>query len=225
MTDTTSHAAAHAAAQAAAFTHPTGTPVLAWPGARDADLETFIRTRTRSAAWVLVGDHTAVVMVDGIAGAIALSHIEVDHTRRPAVPEVEFTAPPCPMCGEDLETDGDVFDCERCEASWGRDGHRGTWHDPDAPRCQATRHGFASQPPAQCVRPASHAPDGRHHPLDAQEWWRDIDLQAITDAAGQPLGHPPACSECREYTAVDHGMCPSCEHNARRSGWAPGAEQ
>lgn len=30
------------------------------------------------------------------------------------------------------------------------------------------------------------------------------------------------CVVCRAEEAVDYGMCASCEHNARRSGWNPG---
>lgn len=30
------------------------------------------------------------------------------------------------------------------------------------------------------------------------------------------------CSQCETEEAEDYGMCPSCEHNARRSGWNPG---
>ncbi|MGW2223890.1 hypothetical protein [Streptomyces formicae] len=61
--------------QAAAFNagHPVGTPVTAYPGARN---EQGLDTTTRSEAWVL-GGHTAVVMVDGYAGGIALTHIDV----------------------------------------------------------------------------------------------------------------------------------------------------
>jgi hypothetical protein len=30
------------------------------------------------------------------------------------------------------------------------------------------------------------------------------------------------CKICHAEEAVDYGMCASCEHNARRSGWNPG---
>jgi hypothetical protein len=33
------------------------------------------------------------------------------------------------------------------------------------------------------------------------------------------------CVECGEQEADEHGMCPSCLHNAYRSGWQPGSEQ
>lgn len=52
---------------------PTGTAVLAFPGSRDGRA---IVTVTRSEPWTLpAGDR--VVLVDGYAGAIALTHIEV----------------------------------------------------------------------------------------------------------------------------------------------------
>lgn len=34
-----------------------------------------------------------------------------------------------------------------------------------------------------------------------------------------------AAAQAAAFTAPYHSMCPSCEHNALRSGWAPGAEQ
>jgi len=53
--------------------HQVGTPVRVWPGPRAADAPSEDST-TRSEAWVL-GGHTAVVMVRGRAGAVALSHV------------------------------------------------------------------------------------------------------------------------------------------------------
>lgn len=50
-----------------------GTPVLAWPGSRESSP---LVTRTRSEVWALAsGDR--VVMVEGCAGGIALTHIDV----------------------------------------------------------------------------------------------------------------------------------------------------
>lgn len=74
--------------------HPIGTPVLAYPGARpERDKNgTRLTTRTRSAASVL-GDHTAVVWVEGHSACIALTHVDPDHTANlPAL------AVPCPAC-------------------------------------------------------------------------------------------------------------------------------
>jgi aconitase B len=50
---------------------PVGTPVLYWPGARVGE---GVRSATRSVAWLL-GDHTPVVMVEGYAGGVALTHV------------------------------------------------------------------------------------------------------------------------------------------------------
>ena len=50
---------------------PVGTPVRYWPGERKGD---GIESVTRSTAWML-GGHTPVVMVEGHAGGIALSHV------------------------------------------------------------------------------------------------------------------------------------------------------
>lgn len=52
--------------------HPVGTPVLAFPGAREGRA---LHTRTRTPAWNLGG--RPVVSVEGYAGGIALTHIEI----------------------------------------------------------------------------------------------------------------------------------------------------
>lgn len=54
-------------------TLPEGTAVLAWPGSRDVPP---LVTTTRGEPWTLpAGDR--VVMVDGYAGGIALTHVDV----------------------------------------------------------------------------------------------------------------------------------------------------
>lgn len=53
--------------------HPPGTPVHFWPGIR---LVEPLKSRTRGEAWALPSGE-AVVRVEGRAGGIALSHIEV----------------------------------------------------------------------------------------------------------------------------------------------------
>lgn len=50
---------------------PIGTPVRYWPGLREGD---GIESVTRSEVWTL-GGHTPVVMVEGYAGGIALTHV------------------------------------------------------------------------------------------------------------------------------------------------------
>ncbi|WP_327333676.1 hypothetical protein [Streptomyces anulatus] len=57
--------------------YPIGTPVTAYPGCRPEDDPkcTQLTTRTRSAAAVL-GDHTAVVWVDGHSACISLTHVD-----------------------------------------------------------------------------------------------------------------------------------------------------
>lgn len=72
--------------------HPVGTPVHAYPGTRD---DKPLVTRTRTEAWLL-GDGTPVVKVEGYAGGIALTHIDVvvpdetdsgDHEPIPPLPK------------------------------------------------------------------------------------------------------------------------------------------
>lgn len=40
---------------------------------------------------------------------------------------------------------------------------------------------------------------------------------------GRHLPTGPACSECDSTEVEEYGMCASCIHDARRSGWEPGA--
>ncbi len=53
--------------------NPVGTPVLFWPGVRKGEGR---ESKTRTEAQVLSG-HTPVVWVEGYAGCIALTHVEV----------------------------------------------------------------------------------------------------------------------------------------------------
>jgi hypothetical protein len=50
---------------------PVGSPVFYWPGVREGEPRKSV---TRSAAWLL-GGHSPVVLVEGYAGGIALSHV------------------------------------------------------------------------------------------------------------------------------------------------------
>jgi len=65
---------AEAAADVAAWNtfHPIGTPVRYWPGVRGGSGKIG---KTRSPAWVLPSG-SAVVMVTGTSGGVALAHVE-----------------------------------------------------------------------------------------------------------------------------------------------------
>jgi hypothetical protein len=52
--------------------NPAGTPVLFWPGEKTGPGRP---SRTRTEAWVMASGEP-VVMVDGYAGGIALTHVE-----------------------------------------------------------------------------------------------------------------------------------------------------
>ena len=99
---------------------PVGTAVLAFPGSREGRA---LMTRTRSTAW-LVGSEP-VVMVEGYAGGIALTHIEVI----PATPDADDASErePSPVDGGDWPddpaastdasgalTEAPVFECRSC---------------------------------------------------------------------------------------------------------------
>jgi len=62
-----------------------------------------------------------------VIGQIA---IEAQH----CIPDLEFLPPDCPICGEGTDyADGELFQCERCEVFWQRDGTDGTFYgdEPD----------------------------------------------------------------------------------------------
>ena len=164
--------------------NPPGTPVLAWPGTRD---EEPLRTRTRHSAWPIAGTEPCVSVL-GYAGGIALTHIDVDPTRQPAPPEISFEPPPCPLCGKDLDHDGDGFCCVSCRVSWGGSGRNGRWHDPDAERCRAVRRWEdADLPDEQCVLALGHRVIN-HIPSDGFGTWLDTDGgTAVVDCDGNRL--------------------------------------
>ena len=163
--------------------NPPGSPVLAWPGTKDQEP---LRTRTRHGAWVLpAGD--AVVSVVGHPGGIALTHIEPDPTRQPAVPDIDFQPPSCPICDLDLEYDGDRFNCTRCGALWGKNGTSGEWSEPNELRCPATRTWLNEDlPDEQCILADSH--DADHHRLADGTDWTDAHHLAVIGSDGLPVG-------------------------------------
>lgn len=55
---------------------PEGTLVRYWPGERGDETQRIGKTRSR--AWP-IGGHTACVLIEGYAGGIALTHVEVTH--------------------------------------------------------------------------------------------------------------------------------------------------
>jgi hypothetical protein len=116
-----------------------------------------------------------VVSVVGYPGGIHLDHIEHDPTRQPALPDLEFTPPDCPLCGEELDVDADGFNCPECRASWGRDGQRGTWDEDGEPRCRARRTWGSGLPDESCALSAGH--DQMHTSGDGR--WSDTHPRAI----------------------------------------------
>ena len=166
--------------------HPAGSPVLARPGTLDQEP---LVTRTRTAAWVLASGE-AVVSVVGCAGGISLAHVTPDPTRQPAVPDIEFEMPPCPICGHDLEHDGDSFGCNGCYASWNSSGQGGGWDNPSATRCPATCHPLPSAMPSlveQCVLALDHGGLDGHRTLDGLSCWDDASANAVLDSDGEPV--------------------------------------
>jgi hypothetical protein len=56
----------------------------------------------------------------------------------PRLPELEFRAPDCPLCGTETNPNDGAFDCESCNLTWESDGRNGRREDPSRPRCAAT---------------------------------------------------------------------------------------
>lgn len=190
------HANAYRAAADWTREHPSGTPVLAWPGARDSEP---LRTRTRSSAWV-IGVDDVVVQVHGHSGGIAITHVDHDPTRQPAVPDVEFEMPPCPICTTALDSDGDALICHRCKASWAGNGTRGEWMSPQRDRCRATARPYAtikSDDVLTCVLHLGHDDEDSAHQSGWGAEWADRDPRAITDGEGDLLRAPVASSSSR----------------------------
>lgn len=102
---TTTPTAEFAAARDFNDTHPIGTPVRYWKGAREGDGRT---ARTRTAAQLL-GGHTAVVWLDGVSGCIALTHVE-------PIGEVELIPDQPDGLSEHYEDDSDLPDPHRAAA-------------------------------------------------------------------------------------------------------------
>lgn len=186
---TLEHAEAWEAAHRFTAAFPSGSPVLAWPGTLDDEP---LKTRTTYGAWVLPSGE-AVVRVVGHPAGIALTHIQHDPTRQPAVPDVEFLMPPCPICEEGLDSDGDSLICHRCHATWNSDGTRGEWQDGSADRCKATARPYvsiATDDVEACLLHLGHdTDDDPAKAMHQTQWtsWTDRDPRAITDAEGEQL--------------------------------------
>ena len=87
----TDHATEGRVASAFNEANPMGTPVRFWPGARVGDGRP---SRTRSRAWVMPSGH-AVVLVEGYAGGIALTHVDPTPTD-PELGAAAVSAPKTP---------------------------------------------------------------------------------------------------------------------------------
>jgi hypothetical protein len=171
--------------------HPVGSPVLAWPGTRDVEP---LRTRTRSGAWTLPSGE-AVVMVDGHAGGIALTHVDHDPTRREPPPAIEHRAPLCSLCDTETYYE-DGWRCDACGVSWDERGGRATWDEPDALACRATSKPFDNDrlaPEHESIRHSverCHLPaDGHLDHLGSTPWhkWSDGHESARTDETGKEI--------------------------------------
>lgn len=169
--------------------HPSGTPVLAWPGVREGEP---LRTRTRSSAFV-IGVDDVVVAVAGHAGGIAITHVDHDPTRQPAVPDIEFQMPACPICDASLNSDGDALVCSRCHVSWAGNGTNGEWMNPDALQCKATAKPYhlIESDAVRCILHRGHDVEGEEYSGTHQTGdftsWTDDDSRALTDSDGEAL--------------------------------------
>jgi hypothetical protein len=78
----------------------------------------------------------------------------------PAIPDLEFRAPDCPLCLTETTATGDGYDCEHCELTWSSSGDHGYRID-DAEQCTAERHPWVDYP---LVKDApNYAELAKHH--------------------------------------------------------------
>lgn len=75
-------------------------------------------------------------------------------------PALEPPMPPCPLCKEEVEHDGDSFRCPTCKASWSDIGYEGNWED-DGPQCPSAPDG------EPCVLTEGHKREHRDRYGDA----------------------------------------------------------
>lgn len=101
---------------------------------------------------------------------------------RHAPPELEFPYPPCSICGEDTNNEGDGFFCEACGVSWSNDGRNGSWDEPETKACTSTHKPFDRDDLASenekirhfvkhCIFDLDH--DGDHDAGDYTTWTDD----------------------------------------------------
>ncbi|HEV2928418.1 MAG TPA: hypothetical protein VGW74_06985 [Propionibacteriaceae bacterium] len=92
---------------------------------------------------------------------------------RPAIPDLEFLPPDCPICAGSLEYDADGFDCARCQIFWGLNG-RGSdavSHRAEEGLCEArcpNIFGAWVWEGEFCHLPAGHEVDGSEHEIDPE---------------------------------------------------------
>lgn len=55
----------------------------------------------------------------------------------PAIPDLEFRCPDCPLCDAETSAMDGCFDCESCGMSWRLDGTHGYRMNEDTPQCTA----------------------------------------------------------------------------------------
>lgn len=79
----------------------------------------------------------------------------------PAIPDLEFRAPDCPLCLAETNPVDGSFDCENCGLSWPPDGRDGYRIREDLPQCTAERHPWVDYP---LVKDApNYAELAKHH--------------------------------------------------------------
>lgn len=52
----------------------------------------------------------------------------------PILPDLEFRAPDCPLCGMETNPVDGAFDCESCNLTWSSDGQSGQRQLPELPQ-------------------------------------------------------------------------------------------
>lgn len=104
------------------------------------------------------------------------------------IPDLEFLAPPCPVCSGYTDHEDGAFYCERCELRWTRSGEHGRYIGDPPPPPEGVCGALPPRGPGYCSLPTGH--DSRFHMVDAGYGWSDPLAPAV--AVGERAPDPGA---------------------------------
>jgi hypothetical protein len=108
----------------------------------------------------------------------------------PAIPDLEFSCPPCALCGEETNYEDGYFDCGNCQLSWPKEGRDGFRANHEIPQCLTERSPFTHYEDVVirkrrycCLLDAEHPLPHRGVRIDDLDGydtheWSDVDQEA-----------------------------------------------